>query len=292
MQKTLRLAALAAMFIASTAALATHPAPPPPAPSPPGPPVSTSTSGSTSGAGAAAGSIAGSKSSSDANAGADSASTANAKGGDASAKTGDSTSLSGSAAKQGQKQGQTSTVTDASNSSSRTGFYVFPQLAFTPPLPMLECPMARTKQSSTGVLFGAFSHAESGSDGDRCFSVTLYNDFIANCQYESARRFKVEMAKDVYPKFAPAGDSYRTADREALDLTATECALLKLPVLPPAPIETVNPAAVVAAPAASAASAPVPGKKAAKKPQCKRTLQSVWQCERKPDAATATTKAK
>lgn len=291
MTKTLRFAALAAMFIASGTALATHPTPPPPpAPSPPGPPVSTSTSGSTSGAGAAAGSIAGSKSSSNANAGADAA--ANAKGGNAAAKSGDSNSLAGAAAKQGQgqKQGQTSTVTDASSSSSHTGFYVFPQLAFTPPLPMLECPMARTKQSSTGILFGAFSHAESGSDGDRCFSVTLYNDFIANCQYESARRFKVEMAKDIYPKFSPAGDSYRTAEREALDLTATECALLKLPVLPPPPMETVKPMAA-AAPAASAASAAMP-KKASKARPCHRTLQSVWQCERKPDAVTATTKAK
>jgi hypothetical protein len=254
-----RVAALMAVALLSTAAHATHPSPPPPPP-PPGPPVSTS--GSQSGA------VSGSTSSSGANA------TGKAEA-DASAKQGQGQG-------QGQKQGQASTMSDSSSSTYRSGFYVFPQLAFTPPLPMNECPMTRTKQTSTGILFGAFSRAESSSDGDRCFAVTLYNDFIANCQYESARRFKVQMAIDVFPKFVPPRNASDVRNEEALDLTATECAALKAPVLPPAPTESVKP--TPPAPSASAAVLPVVLKKKTAKtcaPADRVLAPSSWQCKAK-----------
>lgn len=119
---------------------------------------------------------------------------------------------------------------DSSNYNSKAFAIALPTLAFTPPLPMTTCPTAEVKQDAIGVGMGLFSKASSSSSGKACYAIIMYNDFLANCQYESARRFKHEMALELYPNFKTA--RYSATDGEMFDLTPTQCFALKQPVLP------------------------------------------------------------
>lgn len=106
-----------------------------------------------------------------------------------------------------------------------------PTLAFTPPMPIQGCPSGDITQDSFGVGMGIVSKASSKSSGKPCYAILMYNDYLQQCQWESARRFKTEMALELYPNFKPAG--YKDgSDSWMFDFTPAECATWRTPVKP------------------------------------------------------------
>lgn len=164
-----------------------------------------------------------------------------------------------------------------SSYASKALAIAMPTLAFTPPLPMTTCPTAEVKQDAFGLGFGVVSKASSSSSGKACYAIIMYNDFLANCQYESARRFKHEMAVELYPNFKTA--RYSADDGEMFDLSPTKCHDLKKPVVAPVINNyisnyTIPPAAPASAPAV------VKGKPAIKKaPPCPVGEKSTRVCK-------------
>jgi hypothetical protein len=205
-------AAALALLLASQAALANGTPTPTPAP-----PVATSSSTSTSSSSAA------SVSSSTSSSGAKAASGSHSAVGDVS---------------QGLQVG---------GDSARAWSLFLPPLAMTPPMAPIQGCAPRVTQRSTGVLVGAFSHAEGSTDPDHCTIIALRNAKVDACQYASAKQLEDLLAAKLLPEFKAS----QVAQLE--DLSPQACAALKAP---PRPEPVVNyvappPAAATAPPGAA-----------------------------------------
>lgn len=168
----------------------------------------------------------------------------NAKGG-AGGAGGNATAAGGAAGDSSASNSLGSVGNDNSSSSFRAYAVALPPPVFTPPLPM-TCPGAEVTQSARSVGWGFVSWADGHTDPRDCTLITLHNDMIQQCQFASAAELKAQLVRRYLPDFRDSNTVY-------LDLTPSECAVLRNPPSPVAPAPVIFTSQAPAKPAACVA---------------------------------------
>lgn len=118
---------------------------------------------------------------------------------------------------------------NAGTGSSHTdgdNLYVLPSPMFAPQLPAINSPCTNTSQEGMSIGFSAFSGYRGGSNTDNCVAIEMYNAAVKSCRYATAGQIMDLLTVRVLAGFQPPKRA------ELLDLTPSECELLKQPPKP------------------------------------------------------------